>query len=185
MFELIGLGLTLFILAALWPPYNVFIAQAFSEKNPLLYFSVILPSLCGLFTGGTIIGIGTKLLGIPLELFGGIFILGIGVKMLLPKKNQDSDIEFKKKLSNSIQAAFSCFFMSAMPGVFTVALATALNPVNIPQILAVTFFGATLGNTAGGILLYKGTKLMNLPLKKIGGILLLFIGVLTIKPYIL
>lgn len=184
MFEVISLGFTLFVLAAIWPPYNVFIAQAFLEKNLVLFLSVLLPSLAGLFSGGLVLKFGTKFLGIPLELVGGIFILFIAVKMLWPKKSANNVDAFKRKFSGSIQASLSCYLMSCMPGVFTVSMATAMSPINIPQILAVTLFGATLGNIAGGFLLYKGAKLAHLPLDKIGGILLIFLGLLTIKPYI-
>lgn len=183
MWEMISLGTTLFFLAAIWPPYNVFIAQSLSEKNLLLYLLVVIPGIGGLMVGGLLLGYGTKLLGIPLELIGGIFILGVALRMLWPKKNQSTAEAFKKKVSGSIQAALSCFLMSIMPGVFTVSMGTAISTANMALFFAV-FIGSTLGIHIGGILLYKGAAFAKLPLDKLGGVLLLFIGILTIKPYL-
>lgn len=179
MWEAIILGGTLFLLAAIYPPYNVFIAQSFSEKNLILYLIVVVSSIVGVILGGLILEYGTKLLRLPLELIGGIFIIVVGLRMLWPKKSPANGEILKEKVSVSIEAAFSCFLMSIMPGVFTISMGTALSTSNAAQISAV-LIGATLGINSGGILLYKGAALANLPLNKLGGILLLFVGALTI-----
>jgi hypothetical protein len=179
MWEVISLGATLFFIASVFPPYNVFIAQSISEKNLLLYLSTMIPSLSGLFLGGLLLGYGSILLGLPLELIGGVFIIVVGLRMLWPKKNQLKDDRLKKKVTGSAQAALSCFLLSFMPGVFTIAMGTAFNTANFPQVLTVSL-GAALGINLGGILLFKGAKLAHLPLDKLGGVLLLFVGVLTI-----
>ena len=184
MWEVVSLGATLFIIATVFPPYNVFIAQSISERNLFLYLSTMIPALSGLFLGGILLDYGTKFLGLPLELIGGIFIILVGLRMLLFKKipageNHQED-QLKQKVSGSAQAAISCFLMSLMPGVFTVSIATGFNTLNYGQISAV-FMGAALGTNLGGILLFKGAKLAHLPLDKLGGVLLLFVGFLTIK----
>lgn len=179
MWEVVSLGGTLFFMAAVYPPYNVFIARSISEKNLFLYLSTMIPSISGLFLGGLLLGYGTKLLGLPLELIGGVFIIGVGLRMLLPKKNQPQEDRLKEKVAGSAQAALSCFLMSCMPGVFTVSMGTAFNNSNITQISAVVM-GAVLGTNLGGILLFKGARLTHLPLNKLGGVLLLFVGFLTI-----
>ncbi|MEL7564602.1 MAG: hypothetical protein AAGU27_06940 [Dehalobacterium sp.] len=179
MWEVISLGGTLFLLAVIYPPYNVFIAQSFFEKNLILYLIVVISSIIGVILGGLILEYGTRLLGLPLELLGGIFIIIVGLKMLWPKKSQSNEKKLNEQVSVSVEAAFSCFLMSVMPGVFTISMGTGLSTANAGQISAV-LIGATLGINSGGILLYKGASLANLPIDKLGGVLLLFVGILTL-----
>lgn len=181
--ELLTLGCTLLFLAALWPPYNVFIARAIRQRSIFLYLSVMVPSVAGQAAGAWLLVKGVGLLGIPLEFIGGGFILILAVKMFLTaeKHGEEEDdvpaIDYKTALS----AAFSCCVMSMIPGAFTISLAKAIEDFDIVRISVVVGMGTIAGLTVGGIMLYNGAKLAKLPLNKLGGVLLAFVGVITIK----
>lgn len=173
---------SLFFLAAVFPPYNVYIAQAISHKNIRQYFMIIIFSLIGLAIGSLLMLFGSEVLGLPIELVGGGIIFYLAVKMFFTEESDPSQVE-NMELKDDLSGAISCMIMSMLPGAFSITIAKALVDMNYFLAAAIFLFGPILGTSFGGFLLYKGTKLSNLPLNKVGSIMLFVISMVTFLGY--
>ncbi len=176
MLNYLTLGLPLLLLAALWPPYNVLIADAFLRKKYWMILAIIFSSLLGLSTSVFLMVQGAKLANINFNLVGGIFVLALGLRLFFTKENRKK----KSTIGEHVQSLWTIFVVSFIPGVFSVTAAAGILNRDVGQVITVYLAGPLLGIFLGGILMAYGVKYAKLPLNRIGGILLLFIGIVMI-----
>lgn len=182
MLNTLSLGFSLMFLAAVFPPYNVYIAQSINESNYKKYFMIIVFSVIGLALGGFMIFYGSKMLGFPIELLGGAIIFYLGLRMFIKKEEESADYD-SMQLADSLSGAFSCMLMSMVPGAFSLTVAKGIANSDLFLVLTVFLAGPILGTTLGGLLLYKGTQVSRLPLNKVGGIMLFFVSFMVFYDY--
>lgn len=182
MLSSLSMGLSLMFLAAVFPPYNVYIAQSIKESNFKKYLIIIVFSVLGLAIGGFLVFYGSKLLGFPVELLGGVVIFYLAVKMFLKKEDESVNYE-SAQLADSLSGALSCMLMSMLPGAFSLTIAKGLANSDLFLVLVVFLAGPILGTSLGGFLLYKGTQVSRLPLNKVGGIMLFFVSFMVFFDY--
>ena len=89
MLNTVSIAVSLFFLAAVFPPYNVYIAQSIRHKNFRQYFLIIVFSILGLTIGSLLIFFGSELIGLPIELVGGGIILYLAIKMFFTEENDE------------------------------------------------------------------------------------------------
>jgi hypothetical protein len=171
----VSVGASLFFLAAVFPPYNVYIAQSISQKNLKKYLMIVAFSVLGLAIGSTMIYFGSQMIGFPIELIGGGIILYLAIKMFF-KKEADPDEINSLELKENLSGAISCMIMSMLPGAYSITVAKGLATLDFFLVATVFLAGPILGTSFGGVLLYKGTKVSRIPLNKVGSILLLLVG---------
>ncbi len=167
-----ALGIPLLFLAALWPPYNVLIAEAILRKDRWMLMAIPVSSVLGLSLSVLVIFWSARIFGIPLSLVGGIIVIALGIKMFFSSESE-GEISLGEKLS----AIFTVFVVSAIPGVYAFTAAAGLERGDWGQVLTVYLAGPVLGIVLGGVLLAYGFKLTRLPPNKVGALLLFFVGV--------
>ncbi len=172
MWRYLALGVPLLFLAAIWPPYNVFLAYFFSKKDFKTALGIILSSSVGLSLSVVLIFLGGRFANLPLNFIGAAIVGFLGVKMLF---NQPVNTKFE--VVSRMEAISSTFFLSFIPGVFAFTAASGLYRGEIGQLITVFLAGPVLGISLGGLLLYLGVSLFKLPLNKIGGLLLIAIAI--------
>ena len=180
MLNTVGIGASLFFLAAVFPPYNVYIAQSIRQKNIRKYLMIVGFSVLGLTLGSVAIYLGSQLIGASLELVGAAVILYLAVKMFL--KKEEIQIE-GEELQENLTGAISCMVMSMLPGAYTVTVAKGLATMDYFLVSTVFLAGPILGISLGGVLLYKGTKVTRLPLNKVGGVMLFLVSMMIFFEY--
>ena len=173
MLDTVGIGASLFFLAAVFPPYNVYIAESIGQRNLKKYMMIVLFSVFGLSIGSTAIFLGSRMIGASVELIGAIVILYLAVKMFL--KKEETEIT-AREIKENLTGAISCMIMSMLPGAYSITVAKGLANMDFLLVSTVFLAGPILGISFGGLLLYKGTKVSRLPLNKVGGLLLFFVA---------
>ncbi len=171
MWQYLEIGLPLLFLAAIWPPYNILIAKSLIEKDYLVTLGIIFSSFLGLSLSVFLLVGGAKLTHLPLSLMGGVIVILLGIKMIFSKEKKE-----KVNIAARFQTVFTTFLLSAVPGVYALTAASGFLKGDLNQVLTVYLAGPTLGITSGGLLIAYGVRYSKLPLNKIGGILLIFIG---------
>ena len=173
LLQTMGIGASLFFLAAVFPPYNVYIAESISQKNLKKYLMIISFSILGLTIGGVTIYLGSQIVGASVELVGALVILYLALKMFTKK---EEIAEPTAELKENFTGAISCMIMSMLPGAYSITVAKGLASMDYFLVSTVYLAGPIFGISFGGFLLYKGTKVSNLPLNKVGGLMLLFVS---------
>jgi|Deesub1362A_J573_1020465.scaffolds.fasta_scaffold11052_3 small neutral amino acid transporter SnatA (MarC family) len=166
------LGISLLFLAAIWPPYNVFIAESIVKKDKWMLFAIPVSSVLGLTLSVLMIFWGAEVLGFSLSIIGGIVVILLGIKMFFSPPS-----EGKVNLGEKVSMLFTVFLVSAIPGVYAFTAASGLQKGDLLQVLTVYLAGPIFGITLGGFLLAFGFKISKLPLNKVGSLLLLLIGI--------
>ncbi|MHB0976778.1 MAG: hypothetical protein ACYC1U_06245 [Candidatus Aquicultorales bacterium] len=173
MFSYITLSLSLVALAAIWPPYNVYIADALGRKDRITVALIVVAAVLGLSVSSFLVAAGASLTKLPLGKIGGAFVVFTGVRLLLSKAPARE--ESVGKAVRSREAVAASFLISATPGVYAVTVAHGIAKNDLLQALA-AFIGGPLGILLGGILLSAGLRMFALPVEKIGGSIVLAIG---------
>lgn len=173
---------SLFFLAAVFPPYNVYIAQAIRHKSIKQYFLIIFFSVLGLSIGSFLVYYGSEIIGFPIELVGGGIIFYLAIKMFLSEENKAAELE-NIELKENLSGAISCMIMSIVPGAFSISIAKAFADMDYILVALIFLAGPILGTSFGGILLHKGTKISKLPLNKVGSIMLFVISISVFLGY--
>lgn len=182
MLNTISVGASLFFLAAVFPPYNVYIAQSISQKNLKKYIMIVFFSVLGLGLGSAMIYWGSQKIGFPIELIGGSIIIYLAIKMFF--KADENSIDIKElEIKENLSGAISCMIMSMLPGAYSLTVAKGLATMDYFLVLTVFLAGPVLGTSLGGLLLYKGTKISRIPLNKVGGVMLFLVGSMTFFEY--
>lgn len=172
IFSYLVLGISLLFLAAIWPPYNVFIAESIVKKDKWMLFAIPSSSVLGLTLSVLMIFWGAEVLGFSLSIIGGIVVILLGIKMFFSPPSEE-----KVNLGEKLSMLFTVFLVSAIPGVYAFTAASGLQKGDLLQVLTVYLAGPIFGITLGGILLAFGFKISKLPLNKVGSLLLLIIGI--------
>jgi small neutral amino acid transporter SnatA (MarC family) len=167
----LALGISLLLLAAVWPPYNVFIAESIIKNDKWMLFAIPLSSILGLTLSVLMIFWGAQILGVSLSIIGGVVVIFLGIKMFFSPPSGE-----KVNLGERLSMLFTVFLVSAIPGVYAFTAASGLQKGDLFQVLTVYLAGPVLGITLGGFLLAFGFKISKLPLNKVGAFLLFVIG---------
>ncbi len=164
--------LTLLGLAALWPPYNIFIARALGQGDYLTAALTPVVSSVGLAIITAAMVAGASLVNLPLSLVGGIFVLLMGLRMLWKAPSHDAGLGTVEKAG----MLGTVFLISLMPGVYSVTAAMGVQEGDYLLTALVFLAGPTLGITLGGVVLHHGFRATRLPLARVGGAVLAGIG---------
>jgi hypothetical protein len=175
------LFLSLLGLAALWPPYNIFIARALEEGDYLTVVLTPLVSTLGLSIITVALALGAGLTNLPLSPLGGAFVGLMGLRMLMRKSVEGSE---GLAVGERAEILGTAFLVSATPGVYSVTAAVGVERGDFLLILLVFMAGPILGITLGGFALHHGLKATRLPLSRIGGLILTAIGLWMVLSWI-
>lgn len=177
MLDNLVLGVTLLFLAAAWPPYNVYIAEALNNKDRRTVSMILAATVTGLGLGTALVVGGVSATNLPLVKLGGVVVLISGVRMLLSRPAlKDSTAATKPKTGVDRGPIFTSFLISATPGVYALLAAQGITKHDLLQTVTVFVSGPT-GCFVGGLLLAYGVRFVKMPMHLIGGVLVILISI--------
>lgn len=132
MWRYLAIGIPLLFLAAIWPPYNVFLAYFFSKKDFKAALDIVLSSSTGLALSVTLILFGSRFANLTLNFIGAAIVDFLGVKMFFSQP-----VKQQLEVVSRIEAISSPFFLSFIPGVFAFTAAADLYRGEVGQLITV------------------------------------------------
>ncbi|HEY3374111.1 MAG TPA: hypothetical protein VGK02_03495 [Candidatus Aquicultor sp.] len=175
MLVYLTLGSTLLFISAAWPPYNVYIADALVRKDRLTVVLIVLAAFFGLMVPTTVIVAGASLASIPLGKIGGAFVLFTGIRMFFKHPESEVKTGEEARTKTNREAIVTSLLISMVPGIYAVLAAEGITKHDLLQTVIVFICGPT-GVLLGGLLLAYGIRFINLPIDKIGGVLIVLIS---------